>query len=151
MHTVQITTSCQVGQFIFSPSFLQFALYLRWCTSEEMIFILMSNPSSLLLSQVLSYLSYVYTSESHNSNSLLTPNFSHHLPLSLSLFPFTSPLQYFLPAPTYTPLPLPAFPDCEPVPPLSQTEWPCQCWLEPAWPDALLGLAEACGKECCLF
>lgn len=38
-----------------------------------------------------------------------------------------------------------------PPPPLSQTEWPCQCWLEPAWPDAQLGLAQACGKEYCLF
>lgn len=38
-----------------------------------------------------------------------------------------------------------------PPPPLSQTEWPCQCWLEPAYPDAQLGLAQACGKEYCLF
>lgn len=38
-----------------------------------------------------------------------------------------------------------------PFTPLSQTEWPCHCWLEPAWPDAQLGLAEACGKESCLF
>lgn len=38
-----------------------------------------------------------------------------------------------------------------PFPPVSQTEWPCQCWLESAWPDAQPGLAEACGKESCLF
>lgn len=29
-------------------------------------------------------------------------------------------------------------PTCNP--PLSRTEWLCQCWLEPAWPDAQPGL-----------
>lgn len=37
------------------------------------------------------------------------------------------------------------------IPPLSQTEWPCQWWLEPAWLDARPGLVQACGKESCLF
>lgn len=69
-----------------------------------------------------------------------------HLPHSL---PKPSPPCHLISCPHLQP---PKVWTCLPLPPLlSQTEWPCQCWLEPAWPDAQLGLAEACGKESCLF